>query len=326
MGDLNKQKFDNVLVGTELFDDAGVVKISDDLALVTTVDFFTPVVDDPFDFGAIAAANSLSDIYAMGAVPISAINVVGFPEGKVPMIYLEKIMAGGLSITQEAGIPIVGGHTIKAPEPFYGLSITGTIHPDKVLSNSLAKAGDLLYLTKPLGTGLITTAAKNGKTTDEVVQNAIAIMKELNKSGADAIKAVCSENKIGGCGVTDITGYGLLGHLGEMLEGSKKSAILNFSKVKLIDGALELAKQNTFPSGSRANWVAIDNQMNWDGDFEEYEKLILSDAQTSGGLLIAMKPEFSEILESEMIKRNINFAQIGEIVEKEEWLIKVKRK
>ncbi len=323
LGDVGKQSFDNVLVGTKLFDDAGVVKISDDLALVTTVDFFPPVVDDPYDFGAIAAANSLSDIYSMGAKPISALNIVGFPEKGIDRTILKEILKGGLDIAKSAGMPIVGGHTLKAPEPFYGLSITGSIHPDRILSNANARQGDVLYITKPLGTGLITTAAKNGKADEDVIQHAIAIMKELNKEASEAISIVCSINPNYNCAVTDITGYGLLGHLLEMLTASGKSAIIDYSKVPLMPNVNELAKLDLFPGGSRSNLQNSEGDVVWDGSFEQYEKLIISDAQTSGGLLISIKSELAQNLESEMNKRKQNFAVIGEVIERGKWLAKI---
>ncbi len=309
-----------MLVGTELYDDAGVVKISDSMAIVTTVDYFTPVVDDPFDFGAIAAANSLSDIYAMGAKVISALNIVGFPERTIPFSALKKIIQGGLSVAKEAGVPIVGGHTVKSPEPFYGLSITGSIHPDKILTNDKAKSGDSLYLTKPIGTGLITTALKNGKAEPGIVAEAVRTMKILNRGASEAVLATSI------CGVTDITGYGLLGHLGEMMAGSNKSAILEYSKIPLLNGASELAKMDIFPGGSRSNLLALEPDMLWDGNFERYEKLILADAQTSGGLLISMPQNNCAKLESELNSRNVFFAKIGEVIEREKWLIKVTKK
>jgi len=322
---MNKQNFDNVLIGTELFDDAGVVKISDDLALVTTVDFFPPVVDDPYEFGAIAAANSLSDIYSMGAKPISALNIVGFPEKGIDRAILNDILKGGLDIAKSAGMPIVGGHTLKAPEPFYGLSITGSIHPERILSNANARHGDVLYLTKPLGTGLITTAAKSGRADELTVQHAITVMKELNKEASEAISLVCPEDPNYNCAVTDITGYGLLGHLLEMLTASGKSAIIDYSKVPLMPGVIELAKLDLFPGGSRSNLQNSKREVVWDGSFEQYEKLIITDAQTSGGLLISIKSEFAQNLEAEMNKRKQNFALIGEVVERKKWLLKIKR-
>lgn len=299
--------------------------MSKDLALVTTVDFFPPVVDDPYDFGAIAAANSLSDIYSMGAKPISALNIVGFPEKGIDRAILNEILRGGLDIAKNAGMPIVGGHTLKVPEPFYGLSITGLIHPGRILSNANARHGDVLYLTKPLGTGLITTAAKSGKADELAIRHAIKVMKELNREASEAISLVCPKDPNYNCAVTDITGYGLLGHLLEMLTASGKSAIVNYSKIPLMSGVNELAKLDLFPGGSRSNLQNSEGEVVWDGSFEQYEKLIISDAQTSGGLLISIKSELAQKLESEMKKRKQNFAVIGEVVEREKWLAKIVR-
>lgn len=323
LGEINNQNFPEVLVGTELYDDAGVVRISDELALVTTVDFFTPVVDDPFEFGAIAAANSLSDIYAMGAAPVSALNIVGFPEKSMPLEILKEIINGGLAVAGEANLPIVGGHTIKSPEPFYGLSITGSINPKRIWTNSSAQSGDLIYLTKPLGTGVITTAAKNDKADIDTITNAIKVMRELNRNAADAISSVFEYESECRCAVTDVTGYGLLGHLQEMLIGSEKSAAIDFSKVIFLPGAVELARKDIFPGGSKANLLSVEPNMTWQNNFENYEKLLLADAQTSGGLLIAIGQNYADSLEVGLKKSDVNFARIGEITERKEWLIKV---
>lgn len=313
------------MVGPELFDDAGVIRLSDDLAIVTTVDYFTPVVDDAFDFGAIAAANSLSDLYAMGGRPLSALNIVGFPEKSMPFSILKRIIEGGLSVAGEAGMPIIGGHTIKSPEPFYGLSITGAVRPDRILTNAGALAGDHLYLTKPIGTGLITTALKEGKVDNRTVASAVATMKLLNRSASEAVTASSSDGEYN-CGVTDITGYGFLGHLSEMLQASGKSAVIDFSRVPLLTGTLELARQDLFPGGSRSNLLSVEPDTVWDGDFEKYEKLILADAQTSGGLLVSVKSDLVSRLEREMKDRGVDFAAIGEVVERQTWQIRVIRK
>jgi selenium donor protein len=319
LGDLKLKNYKNVIVGPELFDDAGVVRISDDLAIVTTVDFFTPVVDDAFDFGAISAANSLSDLYAMGGWPISALNIVGFPEKPLPLSVLREIIKGGLQIATEAGIPIVGGHTVKSPEPFYGLSVTGGVYPNKIFTNAGANAGDYLYLTKPIGTGLVTTALKNGKCKPEWLAAAVKEMKTLNKAASEAVQ------QIGTCAVTDVTGYGLLGHLSQMMAASQVSAVIDFGRVPLLPGALELAKENLFPGGSRSNLLSCEPDLEWDGEFEKYEKLILADAQTSGGLLISVKRAMSKTLERELEKRGVKFNLIGEIQEKAKWLIKIQK-
>jgi selenide,water dikinase len=319
LGDLKLDGYSNVMVGPELFDDAGVVRISDDLAIVTTVDYFTPVVDDAFDFGAISAANSLSDLYAMGGTPISGLNIVGFPDKGLPLSVLREIIKGGLTVAAEAGMPIVGGHTVKSPEPFFGISITGKVHPDKILTNSISQSGDQLYLTKPIGTGLVTTALKNGNAKPEWLAEAVRSMKLLNKDASEAVLAVSR------CAVTDITGYGLLGHLGQMMAASGKAAQLNFSSIAFLPGAVELARQDAFPGGSRSNLLSVEPDMFWDGEFVKYEKLLLADAQTSGGLLICVKQELAAKLESELTKGRVKFHKIGFVTDKEKWLIRVRK-
>ena len=311
------EQYGNVMVGPELFDDAGVVRLSDDLAIVTTVDYFTPVVDDAFDFGAISAANSLSDLYAMGGTPISGLNIVGFPDKGLPLYVLRDIIRGGMSVAHLAGLPIVGGHTVKSQEPFFGISITGKVHPDFVLTNSIATPGDFLYLTKPIGTGLVTTALKNGKGEPRWIAEAVEFMKMLNRDASEAVLAV------GLCAVTDITGYGLLGHLSQMMAASGKAAVIDFNKVPFLSGAVELAKLDSFPGGSRSNLLSVEPDMFWDGDFAKFEKLLLADAQTSGGLLISVKPELAANLETELRNRKVRFDKIGYVTDKEKWLVKV---
>jgi selenide,water dikinase len=320
LGDIKLSGYKNVIVGPDLFDDAGVVELSSELAIVTTVDYFTPVVDDAFDFGAISAANSLSDLYAMGGKPISALNVVGFPEKTIPLTVLRDIIRGGLSVADQAGMPIVGGHTVKSPEPFYGLAVTGAVHPKKVLTNSAAKAGDYLYLTKPIGTGLITTALKNGKAPKGALEEAVRQMKTLNRDASDAVLATDI------CAVTDVTGYGLLGHLCQMMAASKKTAIVYFDGVPLLPGALDLAKADQFPGGSRSNLLSVGPDTEWLDRFEKYEMLLLADAQTSGGLLISISPAHAAKLEIELARRNVGFWRIGEVTERNKWLLKVQRR
>ena len=319
LGDLKIHGNKNVIVGPELFDDAGVVRISDELAIVTTVDYFTPVVDDAYDFGAISAANSLSDLYAMGGWPISGLNIVGFPEKTLPLSVLKEIIKGGLDVATEAGLPIVGGHTVKSAEPFYGISVTGGVNPNRIFTNSIAEPGDQLYLTKPIGTGLITTALKNGKAKPEWLAAAVKEMKTLNKAASEAVQAV------GTCAVTDVTGYGLLGHLSQMMAASKKTAVIDYSKVPLLPGALEMAGENQFPGGSRSNLLSCEPDLHWDGKFEKHEKLLLADAQTSGGLLISVKASIAGKLESELEKRGVKHNKIGIVTKKEKWLIKIQR-
>jgi selenide, water dikinase len=295
-----------VLVGTE--DDAGVYKLTDDLAIVQTVDFFTPIVDDPYDFGAIAAANALSDIYAMGAKPLTALNLVAFPKDG-PLDVLSLIVRGGADKAMEAGVSIIGGHSIDDREPKYGMAVTGTVHPEKMVLKGGAKSGDRLVLTKPLGTGIISTAIKAGRAPEEMIEIATRNMKTLNKNAADAmVEAGCR-------GATDITGFGLLGHLHEMLHTSGVSARLNLSAVPLIPGVRELAKFSV-PGGTRANLRYVSDKIVWAKGITEDEKLMLADAQTSGGLLIAVPRDKLDALLNGLAARGVLTKEvIGEVTE-----------
>jgi selenide,water dikinase len=316
---LPKIKNPNVLVGFNSVDDAGVYKIRDDLALVQTVDFFPPVVDDPYDFGAIAAANSLSDIYAMGGKPLSALNIVGYPPKSLPLSVLDEILRGGADKAQEADVAIIGGHTIKTKEPIYGMAVTGMIHPDKIISNATAKVGDSLVLTKPLGIGLITTAIKKGQVDEKWVAEAVKIMTFLNKFASEAMLDV----GINAC--TDVTGYGLLGHLYELVHASKVGAKIYLSKVQVIDFAWELARKKVIPGGTLANLKFIQDKVDWDESLTEEAKLILSDAQTSGGLLIAVAKEKEQKLMDRLISKGVpNPVVIGKIIEDKRCRIQVK--
>ncbi len=300
-------------------DDAGVYKIRDDLALVQTVDFFPPVVDDPYDFGAIAAANALSDIYAMGGKPLSALNIVGYPPQSLPLSVLDEILRGGADKASEADVVIIGGHTIKTKEPIYGMAVTGTIHPDRIITNANAKIGDSLVLTKPLGIGIITTAIKKEQVEEKWVAEAVKIMTFLNKSASEAMLSV----GINAC--TDITGYGLLGHLCELVQASKVGAKIFSSKVPVIDFAWELAKRKIVPGGTLANLSFIEQKVDWEGGITEEAKLILSDAQTSGGLLISVPKEKEKKLLDRLISKGVpNPVVIGEIIEDKRCRIQVK--
>ena len=306
----------NVLVGTE--DDAGVYKISEEIAIVQTVDFFTPIVDDPYDFGAIAAANALSDIYAMAARPLTALNLVAFPK-EGPIELLSEIIRGGADKASEAGVSIIGGHSIDDREPKYGMAVTGVVHPQKMALKGGAKPGDMLVLTKPLGTGIIATAIKVGKAPDAMIGAAVSSMKLLNKAAADAMI------DSGVRGATDITGFGLLGHLHEMVHVSGVSARLSFGKVPFFDGVTELARLFV-PAGTRSNLRHVNDKMTWAGDITENEKLMLADAQTSGGLLIAVSPDRLDRLLAGLSSRGVlTRAVIGEIIAGEAGNIIVER-
>ena len=309
----------NVLVGFNSVDDAGVYKLREDLALVQTVDFFPPVVDDPYDFGAIAAANSLSDIYAMGGMPLSALNLLGFPQATMPLSAVEEILRGGADKAQEADVVIIGGHTLKTKEPLYGMAVTGTIHPDKIISNANAKVGDSLVLTKSLGIGLITTAIKKEQVEEKWIAEAVKAMTLLNRFAAEAMLDV----GIDAC--TDVTGYGLLGHLYELVHASTTGAKIYSSKVPVIDFAWELALEKIIPGGTLANLKFIDDKVDWDKEITEEAKLILSDAQTSGGLLIAVPKEKEQKLMDALISKGVpNPVVIGEIIEDQRCRIQVK--
>ena len=305
-----------VLVGTE--DDAGVYKITDDAAIVQTVDFFTPIVDNPYDFGAIAAANALSDIYAMAAKPLTALNLVAFPKDG-PMEVLAEIMRGGAEKAVEAGVSIIGGHSIDDREPKYGMAVTGIVHPGKMALKSGARPGDRLVLTKPLGTGIIATAIKAGRASEALIAAAVRNMKTLNKNASDAMI------ETGVKGATDITGFGLLGHLHEMLHTSGVSARIAFSSVPFIQGVRELVKFSV-PGGTRANLRYVGDKVVWADGMTEDEKLMLADAQTSGGLLIAVAPDKLDGLLAGLSARGVETrAVIGEVVEGEAGKIVVER-
>ena len=297
-----------VLVGTE--DDAGVYQLSDELAMVQTVDFFTPVVDDPYDFGAIAAANALSDIYAMGAKPLTALNLVAFPKDG-PLEVLGEIMRGGADKAREAGVVVIGGHSIDDKEPKYGMAVTGIVHPKKMVLKSGARPGDALILTKPLGIGIISSAIKAGRASNEMITAATRNMMTLNKPASDSMV------EVGVRGATDITGFGLLGHLHEMLHRSCVSGRIRLSAVPVIPGVGELAKLGV-PGGTRANLKYVSEKMSWAEGIAEEEKLILADAQTSGGLLIAVAPKKLNALMAGLAARGVETrAVIGEVIEGE---------
>ncbi len=297
----------NVLVGTSTADDAGVYRLRDDLALVQTVDFFTPIVDDPYTFGAIAAANSISDVYAMGGRPISALAIAAFPEAMDPQT-IGAILRGGAEKAREAGINIIGGHTIKDDEPKYGLAVTGVIHPERILRNSTAQPGDVLLLTKPLGTGILTTARRSDRIDDAALAEAISAMVTLNRGAAEAFEH-CAIHA-----ATDVTGFGLLGHLREMVAGARAGAEIHAHRVPYLAGALELARENVVPGGTKTNLRnALETGTRFDGDVEAALHLLLADAQTSGGLLVAVAPADAMRYVQQAAARGVRAAEIGVI-------------
>ena len=269
-------------------DDAAVIRLDEKTALVQTVDFFTPIVDDPFIFGKIAAANSLSDIYAMGATPLFALNIVGFPKEDLPLTVLGEILNGGSVKAQEAGISILGGHSIDDKEPKYGLVVTGKISLDKIVTNGGAKPGDCLILTKPLGSGIISTAIKRGEATKSLIKAGSKLMTTLNSSAGKLMV------KHGATAATDVTGFGLLGHLWEMCQASCVSVEINFDGLPFINGIYDLVKNNVVPNGTKRNLNNISDKVNFHKRLGKTEQLMVTDSQTSGGLLIAMPKEKTE--------------------------------
>jgi len=298
----------NLLVGTNTADDAGVYRLAPDLALVQTVDFFTPVVDDPYWFGAIAAANALSDVYAMGGRPITALNIVGFPVGTLSLDVLAEILRGGSDKAREAGVTLVGGHTVDDAEPKYGLAVTGLIHPDRIVTNAAGQAGDALVLTKPLGSGIATTAIKQGVATEELSAAVIALMATLNRAAAEAMM------EAGPHAATDVTGFGFLGHLAEMAAGSGLCATIAADSVPLLPGILDLAEQGVAPGGTRRNLEALASRLEFDAAVPQPLRLALADAQTSGGLLIALPPHAVPMLLAGLQARGATGAVVGALV------------
>jgi selenium donor protein len=269
-----------VLHGAAARDDAAVYRIAPDRALVATVDFFTPIVDDPTDFGAIAAANSLSDVYVVGAKPLFALGITAFPRGKLGTGLLEKIVAGGANKLAEAGVPVVGGHSVDDAEPKFGYAVIGEVDPEKAVGHEGARAGDVLFLSKPLGTGLVTTAIKRGLCPPDLEREAVRVMSALNKAAAEAML------EAGVTAATDITGYGLIGHLANLVGG----ADIDFAAVPFMQGVRELAERDVFPDGSRRNHAAYRDSVDW-GGLAELDQMMLCDAQTSGGVLAAIPPD-----------------------------------
>jgi selenide, water dikinase len=299
-----------VLVGSNTADDAAVLRLTDEIALVMTIDFFTPIVDDPYDFGRIAAANALSDVYAMGGVPLAAMNVVAFPLEQLGADVLREILRGGAKVAAAAGIAIVGGHSIDDPEPKYGLAVTGTVHPDEVIANAGARAGEVLVLTKPLGVGAITTARKRGVRDDDLLARGVATMTALNDTASAAARAA------GAHAMTDVTGFGLLGHLHSLGRASGVAAVIDAAAVPAIDGVLELLWTNEAVSGgSRRNRDYAETFTSYRPGVDEARRRLLCDATTSGGLLVAVAPEAAPALPGPIV---------GEIVDGEPGAIAVR--
>lgn len=307
-----------LLVGIESSDDAAVYQLRDDLAIVTTLDFFTPIVDDPYTFGLVAAANSLSDVYAMGTEPEIAMNIVCFPNCLEPSV-LHEILKGGAAKCAEAGCLVVGGHTVQDDEPKFGLSVTASIHPDKILKNSEAKPGDVLVLTKPLGVGIINTALKGGLIGefDDIYLGAVESMMTLNMYGKRAMDNL----RVNAC--TDITGFGLIGHIYEMAEGADVTIEINSSDIPVLKGAKEFAEMGLVPEGSYDNRAYVGDNARFDIDDPVVED-ILYDPETSGGLLISLPKDQAELLLENLKDSKLPYGIVGRVTEKQDKYIIVK--
>ncbi len=295
-----------LLVSPATGDDAAVYVLPGGQAIVQTVDFFTPIVDDPFDWGRIAATNALSDVYAMGGRPITALNLVAWPVKELSLDLLARVLEGGAAIAGEAGAWVVGGHSIHDPEPKYGMAVTGLVQADRIVRNSTMQPGDRLFLTKPLGLGIISTAVKAARATPAQVAAAVATMTTLNAAAAEAMV------KVGVSAATDVTGFGLLGHLKIAAVASGVSASVNASAVPLLAGTVELASAGFVPGGTRSNHAFVGPNVDW-GELPELEQLILADAQTSGGLLISVPETRAEALREAFGQRGVFATEIGEV-------------
>jgi selenide,water dikinase len=306
-----KQEHDpNLLVGTDTQDDAGIYKLTDDLAMIQTVDFFTPIVDDPYMFGQIAAANSLSDVYAMGGEPKTVLNIVGFPITTLGGDVLAEMMKGSADKVKESGAVIAGGHSIDDNEPKFGLSVTGLIHPEKFYKNVGAKPGDALVLTKPIGVGIQTTAIKQEKLTEDQLQKVSETMAQLNKTAAETLKSYHPN------AVTDVTGFGLLGHASEIARGTGISLFISAKDVPVLPGTRELAEQDVVPGGTKDNHSWLKDDVAYSKNIDEIEQLILCDAVTSGGLLISLPQEEAENCVRSMHEKGLtDTAIVGEVTE-----------
>ncbi|KZE65995.1 selenide, water dikinase [Fictibacillus phosphorivorans] len=310
MRHLPEREYDpNLLVGLDTSDDAGVYKLTEDLAMIQTVDFFTPIVDDPYMFGQIAAANSLSDVYAMGGRPTTVMNIVGFPIKTLGHDVLAEILKGAADKVKESGAVLVGGHSIDDSEPKFGLSVTGLVHPSKVFKNVGARPGDVLVLTKPIGVGIQTTAIKNNKLSEKQIELVSETMAALNKTAAECLDGL-SPNA-----VTDVTGFGLLGHATEMAKGTGGISIqIDFESVPLLSGTNELAQAGIIPGGSKANHRWIQDDVIYRENLEEWQQLILCDAVTSGGLLVSLsEDEAAEYLKRLRSKGNKDACIVGRV-------------
>lgn len=310
-------KISNLMVGLDTADDAAIYKLSEDIALIQTLDFFTPMVDDPYTFGQIAACNALSDVYAMGGEPTVAMNIVCFPSCN-DMNVLAEILKGGADKVNESGCLLVGGHTVDDKEPKYGLSVSGVVHPSKVLANSSAKVGDKLILTKPLGAGIMNTAMKAGLVDEESSKKVIDVMVHLNKYAAESFKKYEVNS------VTDVTGFGLMGHSLEMAKASEVTLVIDSKKVPIMEGAIDLARMGIIPAGAYKNMSYVEEDVKFGENVEEALKDILHDPQTSGGLLVSLPSDIADDVAKDMMNNNSICAEIiGEVIAKREKYIEI---
>lgn len=297
----------NLLVGLDTNDDAGVYKLNDETALVQTVDFFTPIVDDPYDFGQVATANAISDVYAMGGKPITALNIVAFPISTLDKSILAEILRGAGDKLAEAGVSLVGGHSIDDEEPKFGLAVTGTVHPEKIKTNTGAKPGDKLILTKPIGVGIYSTSIKNNLLTEEETARVTRVMTTLNKTAAETM----ADYDVHAC--TDVTGFGLLGHASEMANGSGVEIHVDSTEVPVLPRVKELAVSGAVPGGTKNNFNHIEEIVTYPETMDQTDKWILCDAVTSGGLLISIAEQDADSLLNELQKKSVEAKIIGEV-------------
>jgi len=307
--DVPRSSDPRALVGHETRDDAAVYQLSEDQAVVETVDFFTPVVDDPFWFGRIAAANAFSDVWAMGGRPLFALNLVCFPVKALPLSILSEILRGGADAAREAGAPILGGHSIDDPEPKYGMAVTGMVHPKRILRNVGARPGDRLLLTKPLGTGIVATAIKKGTAPPALTERAVQVMAALNRTAGEILAASGAVSAL-----TDVTGFGLLGHAWEMAEGSGVRLALEVAAIPVMDGVAALAAADVVPGGSKANLEWVTPHVRFPAGMSPADRVVLADAQTNGGLLAAVAGGRAAAILDELRRAGVEAVAVGEVL------------
>lgn len=301
----------NLLVGTDTSDDAGVYKLNEDTAIVQTLDFFTPIVNDPYDFGQVAAANAISDVYAMGGRPITALNIVAFPIHTLERSVLTEILRGAGDKLKESGAVLVGGHSIDDKEPKFGMAVTGVVHPDKVRTNAGAKPGDRLILTKPIGVGIMTTSLKNEKLSEEEIRRVTDVMTTLNKTAAEVM------NDYDVHASTDVTGFGLLGHASEMAKGSGVCLRIDSEKVPVLPRTRELAESGSVPGGTKNNFAHLEGSVDYPESMDQIGRWILCDAVTSGGLLVSVSGDEADSLLSRLREEGVDAHMIGEVTDEQ---------